>query len=179
MGYYKNKGPPFFFLFLLSPENNISKLFPLSTLLAHSSKHALFPVPVFSLLPELPRRPVLGDGSVAEDEDAVEVGDGAQTVRNDKQGSLRELIPDAPLDKRVRVHVDRRGRLVQNHDARAADDGSRKAQQLTLALREVEAALGDGGLEVLEDVGVLRRRVDGWRGGVGRSAGRRGGDARG
>ena len=41
------------------------------------------------------------------------------------EGGLHHLLNEA-----VRLHVDRRGRLVHDQDARVAQEGSRQAEQL-------------------------------------------------
>ena len=81
--------------------------------------------------PQLAGRAELGGTAVVEDEDAVEVGNGAQAVGDDKEGcgvpiaggaggaGAGEFGPDALLDQRVRGHVDGASRLVEDHDAGA------------------------------------------------------------
>lgn len=75
-------------------------------------------------------------------------------MRDDHERGVRELLPNGALDQGVGGHVHCARCLVENHHARAGDDGARQAEQLTLTLREVQAALGDGRSEVIEDVGV-------------------------
>lgn len=131
-------------------ENDILQNPPLPTLLHQPPKHpALDPH-------QLPRRPELNRPSRVHDQDAVEVHDRAQPVRNDQQrrGVAAELGADGALNQRVRGHVDGRGGLVQDHDLGAGDDGAGEAEELPLALGEVEAAFGDGGGEGGEDVAV-------------------------
>ncbi|GKT41748.1 uncharacterized protein ColSpa_01929 [Colletotrichum spaethianum] len=162
-----------------SPQSSLTKddvleLLLLAALLAHAPEDAAV------LLPQLLGAAVLGDGAVAEDQDAVKVGNCAQAVGDDDERRVVELLADGPLNQRVGRHVDGRRRLVEDHDLGPRDDGAREAEQLALALREVPAALGDGGVEAAEDVGVLLRRVERGRlagvvggGGAGRLAGRR------
>ena len=76
---------------------------------------------------------------------------------------------DAALDQRVGLHVDGAGRLVEDQDLGARDDGARQAEQLALALREVEAALADLAVQALEQVGVVVQVAE-----RGRAAARRG-----
>jgi hypothetical protein len=145
------------------PKNHPPQLLPLSTLLAHAPKHTFF-------LPQLPRRSVLRHLPVLQHQHAIKIRNRAQPVRNHNQRRVRKLLADAALDERVRVHVHRRCGLVEDHDPRARDDGARQAKKLALALRQIEAALGDGGGEVAEGVGVFLG------GGADRGAGaRRGG----
>lgn len=155
-------------IYHLLPEDDTPQPVLLPALLAHSPEHALPTIPV----PELPGRAVLGDPAVAQHQDPVEVGDGAQPVGDDEERGVGELLADAPLDQGVGGHVHGRGGLVEDHDPRAGDDGARQAEELALALGEVQAAFGDGAREVAEDVGVGigggggggRRRGDGGRG---------------
>ncbi len=75
-------------------------------------------------------------------------------MRNHQQSAVAKFFADAALDQRVRVHVDGRRGLVEDHDLGPRDDGPRQAEELPLALREVEAAFGDAGVEGVEDVRV-------------------------
>src|SRR5262245_20243607 len=46
-------------------------------------------------------------------------------------------------DQRLRLRVDARRRLVESEDARIIDERARDGQELTLAMRQIRAALPD------------------------------------
>ena len=75
-------------------------------------------------------------------------------MRDDQQRAIAKLLSDGPLDEDIGRHIDSRRRFVQDHDFGSRDDGTGEAEELTLALGEVEAAFGYLGAEGLEDVGV-------------------------
>ena len=75
-------------------------------------------------------------------------------MRDDQQRAVAKLLSDGPLDEDIGRHIHRRRRLVQDHDFGSRDDGTGEAEELALALGEVEAAFGDLGAEGLEDVGI-------------------------
>ena len=159
-------------MYLLPKDNPPQPIF-LSALLAHTTEHTPPTVP----LPQLPRRAVLGHAAVAQDEDPVKVGDGRKPVRDDYERSVRELLANGPLNQGVGGHVHRACGLVKNHHFGAGDDGACQAEQLALALRKVQAALGDGRGEVVEDVGVdVAARGVGGRGRNGRRGATRAAD---
>lgn len=138
---------------LLLPKNNSPQLLPFATLLTHAPEDPLFFCLILS--PQFLGAAKLGDFAVTQHEDAIEIGNGAQPVRNDKERGVGELLANGPLDERVGAHVHGRGGLVEDHDARAGDDGAGQAEELALALGEVQTALRDGRGEVVENVGVL------------------------
>ena len=85
-------------------------------------------------------------------------------MRDDKEGAVAKLLADTALDEHVGGHVDGRGGFVEDHDLGARDDGAREAEELALALRQVEAAFANFGGERLENVGI---GIDGrWSGGA-------------
>ena len=75
-------------------------------------------------------------------------------MRDDEEGAVGELLADAALDAGVGGPVDGRGRLVEDQDLGPGDEGAREAEELALALGEVEAAFADARAERGEDVGV-------------------------
>lgn len=136
---------------MLVPKNNPLQHPPLPTLLDERPKHPALDGHQVARRAELDRAPGV------HDEDAVEVDDRAEPVRDHQQGRrvAPELGPDGALDQCVGCHVDGGGGFVQDHDLRSGDDGAREAEELALPLRQVQAAFRDGGLEGLEDVGVF------------------------
>lgn len=151
------------------PRNDALQLLTLSALGNHTPEHAV------GAGIQVGGGAELDDLALAQDEDLVKVGDGAEAVRDDEQRAVVELLADRPLDQRVGRHVDRAGRLVQHHDFRPRDDRACEAEELPLALGQVEPAFGDGGgegrervfVEVLVRFGGGRcgpRAVDGGRG---------------
>ncbi|GKT64743.1 LOW QUALITY PROTEIN: hypothetical protein ColTof3_12082 [Colletotrichum tofieldiae] len=147
-----------FFNFSFSP---LSSHMPLNT--PPSFSHSSFGLPYSATAPSLSTR--------MRSKSAIVLRRWAMTISVESLNSSR-------MERWISArHVDGRRRLVENHDLGPRDDGAREAEQLALALREVAAALGDGGVEVAEDVGVLLRRVEGGRragagGGGGGVAGR-------
>ena len=115
-------------------KHNGPQFVPLPTLLAHTPEYA------FIVLPQLHGCAVLGYLAVAQNQDAIKISNGAQAMGNDNERGVGELFADAALDQTVRMHINSRGRLVEYHDTRAADDGTSEAKQLPLSLRKVQTA---------------------------------------
>ena len=98
-------------------------------------------------------------------------------MRDREDGRVGELRLERALDERLALHVDRRGRLVEDEHARAAQQRTRRADELPLpggqvgalwldrlqqaggvrAAERLERALGEALAHVC--VGVLPKRV--------------------
>ena len=66
----------------------------------------------------------------------VEVDNGVQTMRNRDDGMRAEFRPDEALHQTVRLDVHAGRRFVQHQDAAFPQHGSRKAEELPLAVAE-------------------------------------------
>ena len=76
---------------------------------------------------------LLDHAAVLEDDDQVGVPNGRQPMRDDERGALREQHAQGLLDSLLRADVDRRGRLVEDEDARVCKQGARERDELALA----------------------------------------------
>src|SRR6266516_2748083 len=88
---------------------------------------------------------LLDDPALVQDDDASRLADGRQSVGDDDRRAPGEQPPQAGLDAPLGVQVDVRGRLVEDEDARVGDERARESDELTLAGRELDAALADLG----------------------------------
>lgn len=149
-------------------KHNSSQLITLSTFLTHTPENTLSIV----FLPQLPRTAILGHLAITQHQDPIKVRNCAQSMRNYQQRRVGKLLTNRPLNQRVRCHIDSTRGLVEDHDAGPGNNGPREAEQLALALREVETTFGDGRGEVVEDVCV----AGGCRVGAAAAAGHHGRD---
>ena len=78
-----------------------------------------------------------------EDEDAVEVGERRQPVRDHEHRLAGHQRAQAVLDMALGDRVQRTGRLVEQEDRRVLEDGARERDALPLAAGELHAALAD------------------------------------
>ena len=78
-------------------------------------------------------RAALDDLAVLERQHLVGVADGAQAVGDDERGPPVQQLLERVLDQPLGARVDRRGRLVQDQDARVGQRRARDRQQLALA----------------------------------------------
>jgi hypothetical protein len=92
-------------------------------------------------LEQLAVRAALDDAAVVHDQDLVGVHDGGETVRDDQRGVAAGDAVQLGLDRFLRFRVERRGRLVEDQDARVLQDRARDRDALLLAAGELEAAL--------------------------------------
>ena len=86
-------------------------------------------------------RPLLDDLSVFEHDDQVGVPNRGETVRDDERRPPGEEEAQRLLDLPLRADVHRRGRLVEDQDARVGEQRPRERDELALAQRETGAAL--------------------------------------
>src|SRR5205085_5646025 len=91
-------------------------------------------------------RALLDDPAVLEDDDQVGVPDRREPVGDDERRPSREEQAEGALDLALGADVDRRGRLVEDEDARVGEEGARERDELALAEREARAALLELGL---------------------------------
>jgi hypothetical protein len=87
------------------------------------------------------------DSTCGQLDDQVCVGDRVEPMRDHHDCDIAQLAADRSLNQTIRVDVDTGRGFVQHDDACASEDGSRHAQQLPLALREVVTVLHDGCVE--------------------------------
>jgi hypothetical protein len=64
-------------------------------------------------------------------ENAVRVDNRVQAVSNRDDRAVRKRLAQGLLDEKVRVLIERRGRLVEHEHGRLAQKGARQAEQLT------------------------------------------------
>jgi len=62
-------------------------------------------------------------------------------MRNYQQRAIGVLLSNESLDKCIRTHIHRTCGFVEDDDLRACDDSASEAEELALALGEVETAL--------------------------------------
>ena len=93
---------------------------------------------------ELRRRARLEDAALAQQEYLVDVGNRQQPVRDHDDGRVVEVGAHAALDGGVGRRVDVRGRLVEQQQLGAQQQGPRQAEQLPLAWLGVGLGLGLG-----------------------------------
>ena len=78
-------------------------------------------------------RAVLDDAAVLERDDAVGLAHGRQPVRDDEDGAARRDALHVVLDDALALVVERARRLVEDQDARIADQRARDGDALALA----------------------------------------------
>ena len=81
-----------------------------------------------------------------EHEDLVRRHQRGQAVRDDDQGAVPGDAQQIGVDDRLAVGIERAGRLVEDQNARIADQRARDRQPLALAARQVGRPLLDEGL---------------------------------
>ena len=92
---------------------------------------------------------LLGDPAALHDDDLARAADRREAVGDDDRGAAGEQALEAFLDRLLGAHVDVRGRLVEDQDARLGEQRPGEGDQLPLAGRELHAALADLGLDPL------------------------------
>ena len=88
----------------------------------------------------------LDDPAPVQDEDLVGLLDGPEAVGDDERGAPLDQLGQGLLDQVLGLHVHRRGRVVQDEDARVEQQGARDGDALLLAAGEGHAALADPGV---------------------------------
>src|SRR5581483_2856853 len=88
-------------------------------------------------------RPVHGDAAVLEHDDLVGERDRRQPVRDDDRRAAAHRLAQPFPDARLGARVDRRGRVVEDQDARVDDERARDRDALPLPARERDPALAD------------------------------------
>src|ERR1700720_1042477 len=88
-------------------------------------------------------RAALDDAAVAEDDDLVGVLHGGGAVRNQNRGSAVHHAAEAGEDALFSLCIDAGKGVVEDEDARVADDGAGDGGALLLSAREGDAALAD------------------------------------
>ena len=86
---------------------------------------------------------LLDDAAVLEHDDQVGVADRRQAVGDDERRAVGEQHAERALDLPLGADVDRRGRLVEDEDARVGEQRPRERDELALAEREPRAALAE------------------------------------
>ena len=107
------------------------------------------------------------DPSLVENGDGVGVADGGNAVGDEDGGTSAHDGAEMVEDPVFGVGVDARKRIVENQDARAAQNGAGDGGALLLASGECDAALADGGVvafgegfDVVSDVGGIGGGLD-------------------
>src|SRR5581483_9285489 len=94
-------------------------------------------------------RPARRDTAVVEDDDLVGERDRRQAVRDDQRRPVARRSAQPRADLGLRRRVDRRGRVVEDEDARIDRERSRDRDALALAARQGDPALADHGVVAL------------------------------
>ena len=89
------------------------------------------------------------DAAVVEDDDLVGERDRREAVGDDDRRPAAHRLAQAVADLRLGRRVDRRGRVVEDQDARVDDERARDRDALALAARERDPALADHGVVAL------------------------------
>src|SRR3569832_2423044 len=108
-------------------------------------------------------RAALDDAAVVHYEYLIGIDDGGEAMGDDERGVIGRDIAKLGQYRLLRFRIQRRGRLVEDQDARIFEYHPRDRHALLLAARELEAALTDLRLVALRqrfnkvvDVGHLR-----------------------
>jgi hypothetical protein len=88
-------------------------------------------------------RALFDDLAVFEHDDAICVGDGAQSMGDDEAGAAGHEVLQAPLDEPLALGVEIAGRFIENEDARVGEDRAGDGDALALTAAELDAALAD------------------------------------
>src|ERR1700730_11214867 len=88
-------------------------------------------------------RAALDDAAVAQDDDLVGVAHGGGAVRNQNGGAALHDATQAGEDALFGLRVDAGEGIVEDEDARVADDGASDGGALLLSAGERDAALAD------------------------------------
>ena len=102
-------------------------------------------------------RAALDDAAVAEDDDLVGVLHGGGAVRNQNGGATVHDAAQASEDTLFGLRIDAGERVVEDEDARVANDGAGDGGALLLSAGERDAALADNGFVFMGealDVGI-------------------------
>ena len=86
------------------------------------------------------------NAAALEDEDRIRIHQRGEAVRDDNQGAALRDAQQVGVDDRLAVGVERARRLVEDQDARIADQRAGDRETLPLAARQVCRALLDKGL---------------------------------
>ena len=98
-------------------------------------------------------RPARQQLTVLEHGDLAGQRDRAQPVGDDERGAPGHRLAQRLLDRLLGARVDRRGRVVEDEDARVGQQRARDGQALTLAARQRQAALADARVVALGQLG--------------------------
>src|SRR5438477_1084354 len=94
----------------------------------------------------------LGDGAFDQDDDLVGVANGGGAVRNQNRGAALHDSAQAVEDALLGLGVDARERVVEDENARIADNGAGDGGALLLPTGKSDAALADHGVVGFADV---------------------------
>ena len=86
------------------------------------------------------------DAISRQDQDAVGMADGRQTVGDDQGGSAVCQAQQRLLHRPFALVVERAGCFVEDQDLRVLEEGAGDGDALALAARELDAALADIGV---------------------------------
>src|SRR5262250_3393903 len=87
----------------------------------------------------------LGEAPVVHDHHAVRVLYRGETMRDDEDGAVLHQLAQRLLHQELAFRVQVRGRLIQDQDGRILQERARDGDALTLAARELHAALAHWG----------------------------------
>src|SRR3569833_2725500 len=92
-------------------------------------------------------RAALDDAAVVHYENLIGIDDGGEAMGDDERGVIGRYIAKLCQYRLLRFRIQRRGRLVEDQDARIFEFHPRDRHALLLGARELEAALTDLRLE--------------------------------
>ena len=87
------------------------------------------------------RRSLFGNCSVTEHNDAICIGDGSHPVRDDKHSLIPDKMEQRLLYLRLILHIERRGRLVQQDDRRILQQRSGDRDPLPFSAGKLASVL--------------------------------------
>ena len=94
----------------------------------------------------------LDDVAVLEHHDRLTVLNGRKTVRDNEYGTVLHQGIHTSLYDGLGTGIDRRGRLIEDHDRRIGNGRTRDRDQLALALGKFCSVTGQNGIVALREL---------------------------
>src|SRR6266850_4258651 len=96
-------------------------------------------------------RALFAEAALVEDEDAVGMLNGAETMRDDQRGATAEQAVESIADLQLGLRVHAGSSFVKDEEARIVRQGAGKIDELTLTNRQRGAALVDAGADAFRE----------------------------
>ena len=88
-------------------------------------------------------RAALQNQTTLDHQDLIGPADGGQAVGNHESGASLHQVAEPILDHGFRFGVERRGRFIEDENARICEDCARNREPLALAARQLDPTLAD------------------------------------